>query len=306
MKHTALTGYLLATFSVLVWGVTFVSTKALLGDFSALEILLYRFVAAYFALWIIRPKVEKITFKENLMFALAGLSGVVVYQFAENAALSYTACSNVSIIVSLCPMLTAVIAQIFLKEKHITTWFMIGFVIAIPGVAMVSLNGIGTLEFNPKGDLLAMFAAVCWGFYSLCVSIINRKKYDSVCSTRRIFFYAVVFMIPLTIGGSFAKPDSPWYFSFSADVNAERFSNVTNIINMLFLGVVASGLCFWAWNKACDRLGTVRVSSGIYLIPVVTIFFAHIFLGETLSIMGAVGAGLTIVGLFVSGWKKSQ
>ncbi len=306
MKHTALTGYLLAAFSILVWAVTFVSTKALLDDFSALEILLYRFVAAYFALWIIRPKVEKISLKENLMFALAGLSGVVVYQFAENAALSYTSCSNVSIIVALSPMLTAVIARIFLKERHIDTFFIIGFVLAITGVAMVSLNGIGTLDFNPQGDLLAMFAAVCWGFYSLCVSIINRKKYDSVCSTRRIFFYAMVLMIPLTIGGTFADSDSPWYFTFSADVNAERFTNVTNIINMLFLGVVASGLCFLGWNKACDRLGTVRVSSGIYLIPVVTIFFAHIFLGETLSIMGAVGAALTIVGLFVSGKKRNQ
>ena len=67
MRNTKTIGYLLAAFTVLVWGVTFVSTKALLTDFSALEILLYRFVAAYFALWIIRPKVEKISLKENLM-----------------------------------------------------------------------------------------------------------------------------------------------------------------------------------------------------------------------------------------------
>ena len=306
MRNTKTLGYLLGAFSIIVWGVTFVSTKALLTDFSALEILLFRFVAAYVALWIIRPKVEKIPFKENIIFMLAGLSGVVVYQFAENTAISYTSCSNVSIIVSLCPMLTAVIAQIFLKEKHITPWFVIGFVIAITGVAMVTLNGYGTLEFNPKGDFLAFFAAVCWGFYSLCVSVINRHKYDSICSTRRIFFYALIFMIPWVLFGTKASPDSPSYFTFNADTNISRFSSLTNIFNTLFLGVVASALCFCAWNKACNIIGTVRISAGIYLIPVVTILFAHIFLGENLSLMGGVGAVLVIAGLFLSGRKKNQ
>ncbi|MBO7141804.1 MAG: EamA family transporter, partial [Bacteroidales bacterium] len=71
MRNTKTIGYLLGAFSIIVWGVTFVSTKALLTDFSALEILLFRFVAAYVALWIIRPKVEKIPFKENIIFMLA-------------------------------------------------------------------------------------------------------------------------------------------------------------------------------------------------------------------------------------------
>lgn len=305
MKNAKIAGLALAAFCVLVWGVTFVSTKALLTDFSALEILLYRFALAYVALWIICPKIEKIPLRENVVFALAGLSGVVVYQFSENTALHFTSCSNVSIIVTLSPMLTAILSQIFLKEKHITHWFIIGFAIAITGVTMVSLNGYGTLEFNPRGDMLALFAAVCWSFYSLCITLINRRKYNAVCCTRRIFFYAVVFMIPLIIYGSHTDIGSQSHFTFDAAVNLTRFSQPANVLNMLFLGIIASGLCFWAWSRACSILGTVNVSAGIYLIPVVTIVFAFLFLDENLSAMGIAGALLTIIGLFISEKKNN-
>ena len=257
-----------------------------------------------------RPKWEKIQWRDNIYFALAGLTGVVLYQFAENIAIDFTSASNVSVIVSICPMFTAITSQIFLKRKHITTHFVLGFLIAIIGVTLVSLNGSTTLHFNPLGDFLALFAAICWGFYSLFVSIINAKKYDAICSTRRVFFFAVILMIPLMIfghlytsgeGGIKADGFSESVFvNLSAKMNVARFSNPMNWLNLFFLGLVASGFCFAAWNKACNVLGTVKVSAGIYLIPVVTILFAFFALGEKITIMGAAGALITIAGLFIS------
>ena len=49
-------GLLLAVPTILIWGVTFVNTKALLEDFSAFEILCLRFLMAYAALWCLKPK----------------------------------------------------------------------------------------------------------------------------------------------------------------------------------------------------------------------------------------------------------
>ena len=72
-------GVFLAAISIFFWGITFVSTKYLLREFSALEILFYRVLAAYFGLWVIHPKFEKIALRDNILFALAGLSGVVLY-----------------------------------------------------------------------------------------------------------------------------------------------------------------------------------------------------------------------------------
>lgn len=283
-------GYLLAAACVFFWGITFVCTKYLLRDFSPLEILFYRFIAAYLGLWILRPRYEKIAARDNILFALAGFSGVILYQLFENIAINYTNASNVSVIVSICPLFTAIFSQIFLKEKHLSVWFIVGFVISITGVTLVCLNGNKTLEFNPKGDFLALFSAICWGFYSVVISIINRKNYDQICATRRIFFFAVLMMIPLMI--------------FTNDIsiiqNSTRFAKPLNILSLLFLGIIASGFCFAAWNKACKIVGTVKVSCGLYLIPIVTILFAFFVLGEKITLAGALGAAITIAGLFVS------
>ena len=308
-------GYLLATMSIFFWGITFICTKALLNDFSSLEILFIRFLMAYIGLWIMRPKREKIDRVDNILFMLAGLSGVVLYQFSENIAINFTNASNVSIIVSICPLFTALIAQYFLKENHLNLWFLLGFIISIFGVALVCFNGKAELELNPKGDLLALFSAICWGFYSMFVSLINRKNYDPICATRRVFFYAVLFMLPLMLAGIGVTNSDASHFqglkesmlvTLNKAANAERFAKPLNWFNLLFLGVIASGFCFSAWNKACEIVGTVKVTCGLYLIPVVTIIFAFFTLGEKITWLGAVGAIITITGLFISEKKPKD
>lgn len=249
---------------------------------------------------------DKIPLKDNLFFALAGLSGVVVYQFSENIACNLTSASNVSVIVSICPMFTAIIAQLFFKEKHVTPFFAAGFVIAISGITLVSLNGSTDIHLSPKGDLLALCSAVCWGFYCLFVSILNKKSHNTIGSTRRIFFFALIFMIPLVTAGLFSPDGSFMHVTFSREINSGRLTKPVNLCYMLFLGFIASGLCFFTWNKACQLVGTVKVSAGIYLIPVVTIIFAFFMLGEKITPMGILGAALTIAGLFLSGIKKKN
>lgn len=314
IKNQKAFGYIIAAVSVFFWGITFVCTKYLLRDFTSLEILFFRFIAAYIGLWIIRPKRIKIAPRDNLLFALAGLTGVVLYQLTENIAIHFTNASNVSVIVSICPLFTAIISQIFLKEKHLSVWFITGFLISITGVTLVCLNGNTTLEFNPKGDFLALLSGICWGFYSMLISVANKRNYDPVCSTRRIFFFSVLMMLPLSFGGwalSFKGSDraeflQALYFSFDKAVNASRFSNPLNWIYLLFLGVVANGFCFVMWNKACKICGTVKISCALYLIPVVTIIFAFFTLGEKITLLGAAGSLITIVGLFISEKKTNQ
>lgn len=306
-------GYGLAAITIFFWGITFICTKALLKDFSSLEILFFRFLAAYIGLWLIRPKFQKIERRDNILFALAGLSGVVLYQFSENMAINFTNASNVSVIVSICPLFTALIAQYYLKENHLNLWFLLGFLISMTGVALVCFNGKAHLELNPAGDLLALFSGICWGFYSLFVSLINRKNYDPICATRRVFFYAVLFMIPLMIigytlsqSGFEGSITSSMLVTINKEANVQRFSKALNWVNLLFLGLIASGFCFSAWNKACEIVGTVKVSCGIYLIPVVTIIFAFFTLGEKITPLGALGAVLTIIGLFISEKKDKR
>ena len=221
--------YFLVVFSIFFWGITFVCTKHLLLYFSAFEILFIRFVLAYVFLWLLYPHRLKVSGKENLLLAMAGLTGVTLYQFTENLALNLTTASNVSIIVSICPVFTALTAQLFFKEKHFTPQFFVGTALALLGVVLVSLNGSSQFNVSPKGDLLALTSAVCWGFYSLFVTLINKRGYNIIIVTRKIFFYAVVWMLPLLVLGIFSSnPEGISYVELSATANAERFSSPLN------------------------------------------------------------------------------
>jgi len=298
IKNNKILGAFLAAFSIFVWGVTFVSTKYLLKDFDAYEILFYRLVVAYVCLWIMKPKALFINSGvQELNFALAGLLGVLIYQLLENLAINYTNASNVSIIVSISPVFTAFALFVFLGQRGVKWNFFIGFVVAIIGVTLVSFNGVVEFNLNPKGDLFAFGCCVCWGLYSVFVSKINSYGYNQIQSTRRIFMYALVFIIPI-MGLN--------YFSGALSIKPARFANPMNLLNLLFLGVVASALCFVFWNQACKILGTVYTTIGIYLIPVVTIIFAFIFLGERLSLMGLIGSVLAVSGMIVAGYKKRK
>lgn len=308
--------WILASITVFIWGITFVCTKQLLIQFSPLEILFIRYLAGYLFLWAMWPKWLHIRKGDNLLFALAGLTGVTIYQFTENIAISYTTASNVSIIVAVSPMWTALFSQYFIKDKHITPWFIAGFVIAITGIALVSFNGEISFSLNMKGDLIALGSSISWGLYSVLLSVINRRNYNYIGTARRVFFFSLLYMIPLAAAGSVFSARGVTQetasafvrsilFDWTPALNAERFSSLINIGCLAFLGILASGFCFMAWNRACAGLGTVKATIGIYLIPVVTIVFAFVFLGEKITLMGGAGALLTIAGLVISGHKQT-
>lgn len=316
-KNGDLVSWVLASITIFIWGITFVCTKHLLIEFSPLEILVIRYFAGYLFLWAMWPRWLHIQKGDNLLFALAGLTGVTIYQFTENIAISYTTASNVSIIVAVSPMWTALFSQFLIKDKHITPWFVAGFIIAITGIALVSFNGEISFSLNMKGDLIALGSSLSWGLYSVLLSVINRRNYNYIGTARRCFFFSLLFMIPLTVAGTIfcqqgatAETSSAFVssilFDWTPSLNAARFSSIINIGCLAFLGILASGFCFMAWNRACAGLGTVKATIGIYLIPVVTIVFAFVFLGEKITFMGGAGALLTIAGLVISGHKQSQ
>lgn len=194
----------MAVFTVFVWGITFVNTKALLTDFSALEIQVLRFAVADLALLVVGrfadPGRMRLTFRDELLCAGMGFFGVAVYQLLENCAIHFTNASNVSILVSTNPMLTALLAWAFGLDRRPGFVFLVGFLVAIAGVAMVSLNGIAEFHFRPAGDLMALAAMASWGGYSILVGRIRREIPQTVVMCRA-FHWSLAMMVPFVLFG---------------------------------------------------------------------------------------------------------
>ncbi|MFB8375824.1 DMT family transporter [Paenibacillus taichungensis] len=287
------TGHLLALLTILIWGTTFISTKVLLIDFTPVEILFFRFVIGYVVLFLIYPRLMRITsLREEMLFIGAGLCGVTLYFLIENIALVYTLASNVGVIVSIAPFFTAVLAHFFLDGERLHKRFIVGFAIALTGIILIGFNGSFILQLNPLGDLLAFVAPAVWAVYSVLMRKIGELPYHTIGATRKVFFYGLLFMLPAL-----------FLFKFHFDLG--RFANMANLSNLLFLGLGASALCFVTWNRAVGLLGAVKTSVYIYLVPVITVVASALILHERITWITLLGALLTLVGSFISE-KKVQ
>jgi drug/metabolite transporter (DMT)-like permease len=283
-----LTGHLAAAFTIFIWGITFVSTKILLDVFSPIEILVFRFVIGYLALTLVYPRRMGLrSWAEERLMMAAGLCGVTLYFLLENIALTYTYATNVGVIISIAPFFTAILAHFFLDGEKLSLNFFIGFLAAIIGIFLISFNGIMVLQLNPIGDLLALLAAGVWAVYSVLTRKISGLGYHSIQTTRRIFFYGLLFMLP-------ALP------FFDVNWSLKPLAEPVYLFNLLFLGLLASALCFVTWSLAVKRLGATKTTVYIYLVPVITVATSVLILKERLTGLAVLGIGLTLLGLIIS------
>ena len=292
-----------------VWGVTFVSTKVLINaGMQPMAIFAVRFLVAYAGIWLFslpRPEARRVwsrTWKDELVFLFLGISGGSLYFLMENTALAHTQASNVSFLVCSAPLFTALLTLLWRKigrgrfveglEDVRAGWpLLLGTLLALSGMALLVFDG-SRVHFSAKGDLLAVGAALCWAFYSLFMGEMTHT-YGSVFATRKVFFYGLLTILPMA--GTFGDSLSPSIL-FRPEV----------ILNLLFLGLIASLAGFIAWNLAMDKLGNVTSTNYVYMNPVFTLVFAVAFLGERMTLSGALGSLAILAGVFLAGLRRPE
>ena len=300
--------HLLALAVVAIWGVTFVCTKVLIGaGMHPVAIFFIRFVQAYAGIWLYSLLTKRQTklwygWKDELVFVILGVTGGSFYFLAENTALAYTQACNVSFLVCSAPLFTAIFTLLFKRifkgrfadglENIRLGWPLVGgTVLALAGMAMVVFDG-ARLQLSAKGDLLAIGAALCWAVYSLFMSQMTRD-YGPVTATRKVFFYGLLSILPFLSGCG---------KSFSPVI----LGQTVVWANLLFLGLIASLVCFILWNLVMERLGNVSATNYVYLNPVFTLITAVTLLGERLTLPSAIGCAAILAGVIWASRAHSE
>ncbi len=304
---TYIRGWGAVTAVIVVWGLTFASTKALLADFSALEILVMRFSLAFAALCIFGRFTSVAKHgrrRDEWIFAAMGLTGIVAYQFLENCAIYYTNASNVVILVSFGPIVTALMDRMIGGGCRLSPRLFVGSLIAVCGVSLISLNGIVEFELRPIGDAMALCAMLSWGFYSVLLDVANRRGVSPLISVRKAFGWSLVLIAPFVAWGvtesGVCALDGSFAIILDVSVNVGRFASAFNWMNIVFLGIIASAASFVLWSAACKTLGMVKTTISLYLTPVVGVVFAAMLLGERVTGLEAVGACVILVGVVMA------
>ena len=291
-------GYHLVAFvTVAIWGSTFVFTKMLLQNgLSPAQIFTLRFIIAYilllaFALSRHRFRLFCKSLKDELLMVVLGITGGSVYFLAENAAMLYTTATNTSLIVCSCPLFAMLLfAIVYRHSERVSRLQAMGSVIACLGMAVVVLNGHFVLHLSPLGDMLAFAACLCWAVYSLLMKPAT-ERYSSLFITRKVFFYGLLTIIP-------------YYFFVPGFPSMEVLLRPEVLWNLLFLGVVASMICYVTWNWVISKLGAVVATNWVYFNPITTIIFAWWLLHEQITVWFLLGTVLILTGMYLADRKK--
>lgn len=283
-----------ATISISFWGVSFVSTKAVLDKLDPYTLIMLRFAigAAFLLLVLLLKKYPlQIPLKYIPHLIVLGVLGVFIHQVIQVSALKTIDASSAGWIISFSPVFTVLLSMIFLHEK-LTFLKALGIITAISGVLMVTGARSGqTLGFSLNiGYFLMILSTLNWAVYSILVRKLQIKLPSLV-----VTFYMSLLGCVLTI--PFLMRDRGW----------EKFNLLSDSewVHIMFLGIFVSGIGYWYWSKALEVLEASNVSMFIYMEPLFTFIAAILLLREKIFFISIMGGIIIIIGvILVNGQLK--
>ena len=279
---------LYALMSISFWGISFVSTKAVLDKLDPYTLLVLRFgIGALFllVLLVLKRYPLNIPLKYIPHLIVLGILGVFVHQVIQATALLTINASSAGWIISFSPVFTVILSVFFLHEK-MTVLKASGMIVAIIGVLLVTTsNNQQSFQLSINvGYLLMILSTLNWAIYSVLLKRLHIQLPSLV-----VTFYMC--LIGFTLTTPFLVRNKGW----------EMMPFLTNVewAHLLFLGVFVSGVAYWYWAKALEVLEASQVSVFLYLEPVATLVTAILLLQEKIIPVSILGGIIIIIGVIL-------
>ncbi|MBD8847365.1 MULTISPECIES: DMT family transporter [Priestia] len=279
---------LYALMSISFWGISFVSTKAVLDKLDPYTLLVLRFgIGALFllVLLVLKRYPLNIPLKYIPHLIVLGILGVFVHQVIQATALLTINASAAGWIISFSPVFTVILSVFFLHEK-MTVLKASGMIVAIIGVLLVTTsNNQQSFQLSINvGYLLMILSTLNWAIYSVLLKRLHIQLPSLV-----VTFYMC--LIGFTLTTPFLVRNKGW----------EMIPFLTNVewAHLLFLGVFVSGVAYWYWAKALEVLEASQVSVFLYLEPVATLVTAILLLQEKIIPVSILGGIIIIIGVIL-------
>ncbi len=285
-KKTQKAGYIFILLGILNWSGNFVAARGLAGSIDPATLNLMRWVLATlvfipFGLKAFIREREQVAryWKELSVIALCGISlyDTLVFIAGETAE-----ALNMSLISTLSPLLTALIAQFFMKEKLKPSMYA-GIAVSTFGVALLvtdgSLDTLLGMHFA-KGDLLILCTAMMSAIYNTVVGKVTGKISQTTLLMSCCLF-GTLYIVPLYLfetGGQIVIPE----FTYNL------------VVSLIYLSVFASILCYLFWNMAVEAIGASKAALFYYTLPPASAVVAWFVIHEPVNINQII-SGMVIV-----------
>lgn len=277
-----------AFLAIVLWGISFVATRLALRDVQPITLIFTRFALGLALLYLLLAarRVPLLPPRSSwAALARMGFVGIFVHQLLQSYALTMTTAVKTGWLIGIIPIWSALLAAVFLRERF-GAGKAAGLALGFFGAALVVTRGrleSGLLALpSTRGDLLILASTVTWAVYTV-LGHDTIRRLGSLRATAGAMLAGWVML-------------SPW---FAGTGGWRELAHVSPVgwAAILFLGVGCSGLAYWFWYGALERVETSRVAAFLYLEPLVTVAAAVPILGERVGWSTAIGGALVLGGV---------
>ena len=293
-KNKNLHGHLFALAANVMWGLMSPIGKSALEEFSAISVTTFRMVGAAAAFWILSMfcKQEHVNHRDMLRIFFASLFALVFNQGVFIFGLSMTSPIDASIVTTTLPIVTMIVAAIYLKEPITHKKVMGIFVGAMGALILIMSSQVGSGGNGSLiGDLLCLVAQISFSIY-LTVFKGLTQQYSAVTINKWMFVYASLCYIPFSCH----------------DISAIQWATIPTIaiVEVLYVVLGGSFLAYLCIMTAQKILRPTVVSMYNYMQPIVATIAAIMMGIGSFGWQKGVAIALVFLGVYIVTQSKSK
>lgn len=279
---------LAAGITLLFWSSAFAGIRYALEAFAPAQLALLRFSVASGALLIyaLMVRIRLPEWRDVPLIALIGFLGGTVYHIALNIGEVTVTAGAASLLISTSPIFLVLLAAIFLKER-LGKLSIIGMSLSFVGAMLISFGKDGAMAFN-SGALLVLLAALSGAIYSLGQKRLL-PRYGAQAITAYCVWFGTLFMLPAAPGLIRSIQTASWQ----------------HILTVVYLGIFPTAIAYVTWAYVLKRLPASRAASVLYLVPVLAIFIAWLWIDEIPAPIALLGGILAVAGVILVNLKPN-
>lgn len=270
--------------TIILWGSAFPFIKLALQDFQATHLSALRLVIASVILLLIGAikRVPLPDIQDVPLLMLLGVCGFAVYHTALSIGEYYVSAGIASLLVSTTPIFSALLATTFLQTTF-SKFAWLGSIIALLGVALISLGDSEQLKAYLIGIILILFASFGESIYFTFQQPLL-EKYGFMSLTVYTMFASSLSML-VWLPGSLDDLQS---------------AHVHAVLAVLYLAIGPTVIPYLALAYTIQKVGVSDATISLYLTPVVSLVFAYLMLGEIPTIFAIIGGVVTLIGVGIT------
>jgi drug/metabolite transporter (DMT)-like permease len=275
--------------ALILWASAFAGIRAGLRAYSPGHLAILRFLvaSAVLAVYAAIAHFRRPEMRDLPGLAVSGAVGITFYNIALNYGETRVTAGAASLLIASVPIWTALFARFWLHEK-LTPLGWVGVLLSFAGVALIaSAEGEG-IRLSPEA-LVILAAAITSSVY-----MIMQKAYLARYSALEFTAYSIWFgtLLMLPFGTGF--------------IHAVRNAPVSATLAVIYLGIFPGALAYVAWAYVMSHGTAGRTATLLYIIPVMAIGIAWLWLGEVPRWISLVGGAIALAGVVLVNTKGKE